>query len=167
MNNRSPISVDYTEEDMSKVLDLDSLIEAIHEYFAPTTEHDFEYLQKRIELLRATFNLATPANSEGAKVVERLLSGYGQLPSLQILPLESALEVPESIEIEVVDDINQRFEADLDQIKEIYRRVQREYLRCIITRVVEDNYRLKKIQLSEVVARGLPKYEPSNDPLDY
>ena len=78
MMSKTSGQADYSNEESSKVLDIHALIEVIHEYFDPTSEHDSDYLEKRIFLLRQTFNLGENSSNENSMVIGQLLSGVGQ-----------------------------------------------------------------------------------------
>jgi len=158
---------DYANEDSHKILDIHALIEAIHEYFDPTSDHNSDYLDKRISLLRETFNLDGNSSNENYKVVDELLSGFGQLPSLKVLPFEGALEVPNTLDTEAHIEINKQYETRIDQIRVSVREVQRAYITYLIIHAVESRLRSKRVTLAELIAIGLPKSDPGSDLLDY
>ena len=167
MTSKSFDEADYTNEELSKVLNIHALIEAIHEYFDPTSDHDLDYLEKRILLLREAFNLGENSSNENSKVVTQLLSGFGQLPSLRVLPFEGALEVPNSLDTEAHVEINKQYGTKINQIRESVREIQRAYITYVILHSVEGRLRSKEITLGQLVAEGLPESDPGLDPSDY
>ena len=167
MTSKSFDEADYTNEELSKVLNIHALIEAIHEYFDPTSDHDLDYLEKRILLLREAFNLGENSSNENSKVVTQLLSGFGQLPSLRVLPFEGALEVPNSLDTEAHVEINKQYGTKINQIRESVREIQRAYITYVILHSVEGRLRSKEITLGHLVAEGLPESDPGLDPSDY
>lgn len=158
---------DYENEKPTKVLDIHALIEAIHEYFDPTSNHDSDYLEKRILLLREIFNLGHNSENENAKVLDELLSGYAKLPSLRLLPFEGALEVPNTLDTEAHTEIYKQYEDKIDLIRSSAREVQRAYITYLITHAVEGRLRSKSVTLAELIEMGLPESDPGSDPLDY
>jgi hypothetical protein len=167
MMSRTFDKADYVNEQPSKILDVYSLIEAIHEYFDPTSEHDSNYLEKRIMLLRETFNLGETANNEHTKVVDELLSGFGRLPNLRVLPFEGALEVPNTLDTEAHIEIEKQYRAKLDQIRGSVREVHRAYITYIIIHAVEIGLRSSTTTLAHLIAKGLPESDPGFDSFDY
>ena len=164
MMSKSFDEADYANEELNKVLDIYSLIEAIHEYFHPTSDHDLDYLEKRILLLREAFNLGENSSNENSKVVTELLSGFGQLPSLRLLPFEGALEVPNTLDTEAHVEINKQYETRIDQIRASVQEIQRAYITYVIIHAVEARLRSKKITLAQLIAEGLPESDPGSDP---
>jgi len=167
MTSKPLDTADYANEDSNKVLDIYALIEAIHEYFDPTSDHDSDYLDERISLLRKTFNLDRDSSNENYKVVDELLSGYGKLPSFKVLPFEGALEVPNTLDTEAHIEINKQYETRIDEIRASVRQVQRAYITYIIIHAVESRLRSKSVMLAELVAIGLPRSDPGSDLEDY
>jgi hypothetical protein len=167
MISKSFDEADYTNEELSKVLDIHSLIEAIHEYFDPTSDHDLDYLEKRISLLREAFNLGENSSNENSKVVTQLLTGFGQLPSLKVLPFEGALEVPNSLDTEAHLAINKQYGTSINQIRASIREIQRSYITYIIIHAVEGRLRSKKITLAQLISDGLPESDPGSDSFNY
>ena len=167
MTNRHLDKADYSNEETSKILDAYALIEAIHEYFDPTSDHDSDYLNKRITLLRETYNLGENSSNENYKVLDQLLSGYGQLRSLQLLPFEGALEVPNTLDTEAHTQIYKQFASEIDQIRKSVREVQRAYITYIVIHAIEGRLRSKTTTLAELIARGLPEFDPGSDVFDF
>lgn len=166
MNKRKGLA-DYTNEDSKKILDSYALIEAIHEFFDPTTDHDFDYLEKRISLLRETYNLGKNSSNENSKIIDELLSGMGQLPSLRILPFDGALEVPDTLDSEAHLEIYKQQASKIDEIQESFHKIQRAYITYIVIHAIEGRLRGKTVTLGELIAAGLPEFDPGSDPLDY
>ncbi len=158
---------DYVNEESSKILDIYSLIEAIHEYFDPTSEHDSEYLEKRIFLLRETFNLGENSSNENSMVVNQLLSGFGQLPSYQVLPFEDALELPDTLDTKAHIEISKKYGIRLDEIRVSVREIQRAYITYIIIHAVEPGLSSRTTTLAQLIANGLPESDPGSDWMDY
>lgn len=157
----------YSNEDFHKVLDIFALIEAIHEYFDPTSDHDSDYLNERISLLRKTFNLDENSSNENRKVVDELLSGFGRLPYFKVLPLEGALEVPNTLDTEAHIEISKQYKTRIDEIRASVREVQRAYITYIIIHAVESRLRSKSVTLAELIAIGLPESDPGSDLEDH
>jgi hypothetical protein len=164
MNSKSFDEADYTNEELNKVLDIHALIEAIHEYFDPTSDHDLDYLEKRILLLREAFNLGENSSNENSKVVTELLTGFGQLPTLRLLPFDGALEVPNTLDSEAHVEINKQYGSRINQIRESVREIQRAYITYVIIHAVDGRLRSKEITLGQLVAEGLPESDPGSDP---
>jgi hypothetical protein len=164
MNSKSFDETDYANEELNKVLDIHALIEAIHEYFDPTSDHDLDYLEKRIKLLREAFNLGENSSNENSKVVTELLTGFGQLPSLRLLPFDGALEVPNTLDSEAHVEINKQYGSRINQIRESVRDIQRAYITYVIIHAVDGRLRSKEITLGHLVAEGLPESDPGSDP---
>ena len=164
MNSKSFDETDYANEELNKVLDIHALIEAIHEYFDPTSDHDLDYLEKRILLLREAFNLGENSSNENSKVVTELLTGFGQLPTLRLLPFDGALEVPNTLDSEAHVEINKQYGSRINQIRESVREIQRAYITYVIIHAVDGRLRSKEITLGQLVAEGLPESDPGSDP---
>jgi hypothetical protein len=158
---------DYSNEDSSKILDVYALIEAIHEYFEPTADHDADYLNKRISLLRGIFNLEQNSTNANANVIDQLLSGYGQLQPLQVLPFDDASEVPNTLDTEAHTEVYKQFASRIDQIRASVREIHRAYITYIIIHAVEARLRSKTTTLAELIAKGLPEFDPGTDGFDY
>jgi hypothetical protein len=167
MMSKSSDQADYTNEESSKVLGIEALIEAIHEYFDPTSEHDFDYLEKRIFLLRKTFNLGENSTNEKSMVVDRLLSGFGQLPAFKVLPFEGALELPDSLDTEAHIEISKQYGSRLDKIRKSARELRRAYIAFIITHAVESGLSSRTTTLVQLIAEGLPESDPRSNALDF
>ena len=158
---------DYSNEDSSKVLDIYALIEAIHEYSEPTSDHDTEYLNKRIFLLRGIFNIEQNSTNENANVIDQLLSGYGQLQPLQVLPFDGASEVPNTLDTEANTEVSKQFASSINQLRASVREIHRAYITYIIIHAVEGRLRSKTTTLAELIAKGLPESDPGSDAFDY
>ena len=157
-------SADYSNEPPSKVLDLNSLIEAIHEYFDPTYPHDSEYLRIRINLLRNFFGIGSDSINSNSQVIDRLLEGYGEIKSVQVLPFEGASEVPDSIDTEAHVHIAKKFEKELKQIRDKAYTIQRAYIIYLIQHSIgSPKLTSKTVTLSELISQGLPKADPGID----
>lgn len=157
---------DYTNEESSKVLDINALIEAIHECFDPTSEHDYEYLEKRIALLRKKFNLDENSTNENSIVVDRLLSGFGQLPAFKVLPFEGALELPDTLDSKAHFEIIKQYGSALEEIRASAREIQRAYITYIIIHAVESGLISRTTTLAELIAEGLPESDPGLDSME-
>jgi hypothetical protein len=166
MMSKSFDEADYANEELNKVLDIYALIEAIHEYFDPTSDHDLDYLEKRILLLREAFNLGENSSNENSKVVTELLSGFGQIPSLRLLPFDGALEVPKTLDSEAHVEVNKQYGTRINQIRLSVREIQRAYITYVIIHAVEARLRSKKISLEQLIAEGLPESDPGLDPFN-
>lgn len=167
MDSKSFNEAIYVNEEPTKTLGIHDLIEAIHEYFDPTSDHDSDYVKKRILLLRETFNLGKASRNENVKVIDELLSGIGELPSLRLLPFEGALEVPNTLDTEAHIVINKQYETRINQVRASVREVQRAYITYIIIHAVESRLRSKTTTLAQLIAEGLPESDPGSDPADY
>lgn len=165
--SKTSVQGDYTNEESSKILDIYALIEAVHEYFDPASEHDSEYLEKRIFLLRKTFNLGENSSNQNSIVVDQLLSGFGQLPSIKVLPFENALELPDTLDTKAHIEIGEQYISMLDQIRVSVREIQRAYITHIITHAVENDLSSRTTTLAQLISEGLPESDPGSDPLDY
>lgn len=164
--NKSNEVADYENEEPTKVLDIHALVEAIHEFFDPTSSHDSDYLAKRITLLREVFNLSTSSSNMNSKVIDDLLSGYAKLPSVRLLPFEDALEVPDSLDTEAHTAIYKKYYDQINHIRSSSREVQRAYITYLITHAVEGRLRSKSVTLAELIQFGLPEFDPGSDPLE-
>jgi len=158
---------DYSNEEPTKVLNSYSLIEAIHEDFDPTTRHDSDYLDMRIDLLREVFEIGPNSTNNHAKVITQLLSGYCQIKRVEILPFEGALEVPNSIDTEAHIEIEKQFEKELSDIRKKAYEIQRAYITYIVLHAIEARLRSKSVTLSDLIAAGLPQSDPRYDEMDY
>jgi len=158
---------DYSNEEPTKALNSYSLIEAIHEYFDPTENHDSQYLQMRIELLREVFDLGENSKNINAVTITKLLSGYGQIHPVRILPFEGALEVPNSIDTESHIEIEKQFKKELSDIRKKAYEIQRAYITYIVLHAIEGRLRSKSVTLSDLIAAGLPQSDPGYDEMDY
>ncbi len=159
--------VDYSNEESSKILDIHDLIEAIHEFFDPTSEHDSDYLEKRIFLLRQTFNLGENSSNENCMVIGQMLSGIGQLPSLRVLPFEGALELPDTLETKAHIEINNQYGSRIVQIRESVREIHRAYITHIVTHAVESGLLSRTTTLAQLIAEGLPESDPGSNSMDF
>ena len=164
--NESLEEADYENEEPTKFLDIHALVEAIHEYFNPTSNHDRDYLKKRILLLREIFNLGENSDNKNSWVVDELLSGYNQLPSLRLLPNEDSVEFSDTLETEALFAISKQYGTKIDLIRSSAREVQRAYITYLITHAVESRRRFKRVTLAELIAMGLPESDPGVDPMD-
>jgi hypothetical protein len=160
MDSKSFNEAIYVNEEPTKTLGIHDLIEAIHEYFDPTSDHDSDYLKKRILLLRETFNLGKASRNENVKVIDELLSGIGELPSLRLLPFDT-------LDTEAHIVINKQYETRINQVRASVREVQRAYITYIIIHAVESRLRSKTTTLAQLIAEGLPESDPGSDPADY
>jgi len=158
---------DYSNEDPTKVLNSYSLIEAIHEYFSPTIGHEWDYLNLRINLLRNVFELGRDSENPNAEVIEQLLNGYGKLSSLQILPFEGALEVPNSIDTEAHRVIGKQYDKEIQQIRKNFWEIQNAYVTYLVIQGVAPHCRTKTVTVGELIAAGLPSFDPGQDEEDY
>jgi hypothetical protein len=163
----SIVNVDYTEESSNKVLTSDSLVEAIHEYFDPTTDHDPEYLMKRIELLRDFFEVGVGSENPNSRVIEDLLFGHGSLCALQVLPFDGAIEVPNGLETETHVEINLKFESSLEKLRLEFWQIQHEYLRSLVRKSIPESKRSTNTTLGKLIEDGLPASDPGSDPMDF
>jgi predicted RND superfamily exporter protein len=149
---------DYSNEPSNKVLDLNSLIEVIHEFFDPTFPHDSEYLRIRINLLRNLFDIGSGSNNPNSRVIDELLDGYGEIKKVRVLPFEGALEVPDSIDTEAHFRIEKQFKKELKQIRDNAYVVQRAYITYLIQHSIsKPRLRSKTVTLAELISQGLPK----------
>lgn len=167
MKNEINSIADYSNEEPTKVLNSYSLIEAIHEYFDPTTQHDSEYLQMRIKLLREVFDLGENSKNINAKAITELLTGYGRIRPISILPFEGALEVPNSIDTEAHIEIEKQFKSELSDIRYGTYKIQRAYISYIIIHAIEGRLRSKSVTLADLITAGLPQADPGYDELDH
>jgi hypothetical protein len=155
---------DYSNEPSNKVLDLNSLIEVIHEFFDPTFPHDSEYLRIRINLLRNLFDIGSGSNNPNSRVIDELLDGYGEIKKVRVLPFEGALEVPDSIDTEAHFRIEKQFKKELKQIRDNAYVVQRAYITYLIQHSIsKPRLRSKTVTLAELISQGLPKTDPGID----
>ena len=167
MTSKDEPIVDYSNEEPTKVLNSYSLIEAIHEDFDPTTRHHSDYLDMRIDLLREVFEIGPNSTNNHAKVITELLSGYGEIEPVRILPFEGALEVPNSIDTEAHIEIEKLFEKELSDIRKKAYEIQRAYITYIVLHAIEARLRSKSVTLSDLIAAGLPESDPGYDEMDY
>ena len=167
MSSKDEPIVDYSNEEPTKVLDSYSLIEAIHEDFDPTIRHDSDYLDMRIDLLREVFEIGPNSTNNHAKVITQLLSGYGKIKRVRILPFEGALEVPNSIDTEAHIEIEKQFEKEISDIRKKAYEIQRAYITYIVLHAIEARLRSKSVTLSDLIAAGLPQSDPGYDEMDY
>ena len=158
---------DYSNENSNKILDSYSLIEAIHEYLSPTAPHDSEYLMMRINMLRDVFEIGLNSKNSNTNAINELISGYGQVNPVKILPFEGALEVPSSIDTEAHNEIQKQFEESFQEIREKTYTIHRAYITYIIIHAIEGKLRSKTVTLSHLIAAGLPQCDPGNIELDY
>ena len=157
-------SADYSNEPPNKVLDLNSLIEVIHEFFDPTFPHDSDYLRIRINLLRDLFGIGSDSNSPNSRVIDELLDGYGEIKNVRVLPFEGALEVPDSIDTEAHFQIEKQFKKELKQIRDNAYKIQRAYITYVIQHSIsKPRLRSKTVTLAELISQGLPKTDPGID----
>lgn len=164
-----PTSADYSNEDLSKLLSIDSLIESIHEYFDPTFDHDVNYLKARIRLLCSFFEISEGYEdvNPNSVAIGRLLNGYGELPTVRVLPFDGALEVPSGLDTSAHIEISNKLEEKISLIKRNSYEVQRAYLVSLVTNSVQPHLRERTIQLSDLVEMGLSKSDPGSDELSY
>jgi hypothetical protein len=164
-----PGSADYSNEDSNKLLSINSLIESIHEYFDPTYDHDLDYLKARIRLLCSFFEINEGSEdvNPNSVAISRLLKGYGELPSVRVLPFDGALEVPSGLDTSAHIEISNKLEEKISLIKSNIYEVQHAYLACLVTNSVPPHLREKTISLSTLIELGLPKSDPGSDELDY
>jgi len=157
-------SADYSNELPNKVLDLNSLIEAIHEYFDPTFPHDSEYLRIRINLLRDLFGIGSDSINPNSQVIHRLLEGGWGITPVRVLPFEGALEVPDSIDTEAHLHIEKQFKKDLKKLRDNAYEIQRAYITYVIQHSISSpKLKSKTITLSELISLGLPNADPGVD----
>lgn len=159
----SVLVADYSSESPNKILNYHSLIEAIHEYFDPTADHDFEYLTMRINLLRKAFGIDNESLGLEFKAIDELLMGFGEIVPVSVLPFEGALELPESIDTEAHIFIEKNFRTELNEIKERAYEIQRAYITYIIQHSITPGLRSKTVTLAELISSGLPTYDPGSD----
>jgi hypothetical protein len=157
---------DYSNENPNKILNSYSLIEAIHEHLDPTAPHDTEYLSMRINLLRDVFEIGLDSNNANAIAITQLVSGYGQVKPIRVLPFEGAWEVPDSIDTEAHFKIEKQFEESLSEIRKRTYEIQRAYITYVIIHAVDGRLRAKTVYLSDLIAAGLPQSDPGYDLLD-
>ena len=153
----------YTNELPNKLLDLNSLIEAIHEYFDPTFGHDTEYLRIRINLLRDLFGIGSDSINPNSQVIHRLIEGYGSITPVRVLPFEGASEVPDSIDTEAHFHIEKQFKKELKKLRDNAYEIQRTYITYIIQHSVTPGLRTKTVTLAELISAGLPASDPGYD----
>ena len=158
--NKPSEALDFRNEDLEKNLDIHSLAETICEYFFNSEYHDEEYLLSRIKVLRNFFGIGSEENSESSRAVDALLSGYGKMPALQILPLDGALEVPSSLEGETHQEISRQYETEISNAVSTIRKIQKNYIITLITHAVPGRMRAKSISLKSAIVLGLPDREP-------
>lgn len=167
MASKDESIADYSNEEPTKVLNSYSLIEAIHEDFDPTTRHDSDYLDMRIDLLREVFEIGPNSTNNHAKVITQLLSGYGKIKRVRILPFEGALEVPNSIDTEAHIEIEKQFKKELSDLRKRAYEIQRAYITYIVLHAIEERLQSKSVTLSDLIALGLPQSDPGYDEMDY
>lgn len=160
---RTKYFADYSSESVDKVLDYHSLIEAIHEYFDPTTDHDFEYLKMRINLLRKVFGIDSKSLDQNFRVIDELLMGFGKIVPVSVLPFEGALELPQSIDTEAHIFIQKKFRTQLGEIKEMSYEIQRAYITYIIQHSISPRLRSKTVTLKELISSGLASHDPGSE----
>jgi|GEM_PF-7086000 len=160
---RTKYFADYSSESADKVLDYHSLIEAIHEYFDPTTDHDFEYLELRINLLRKVFGIDSKSIDQDFRAIDQLLMGFGKIVPVSVLPFEGALELPQSIDTEAHIFIEKKFHTQLREIKEIAYEIQRAYITYIIQHSINPRLRSKTVTLRELISSGLASHDPGSE----
>ena len=157
-------AANYSNELPNKVLDLNSLIEAIHEYFDPTFGHDTEYLRIRISLLRDLFGIGSDSINPNSQVIHRLIEGYGSITPVRVLPFEGASEVPDSIDTEAHLHMEKQFKKDLKKLRDNAYEIQRAYITYIIQHSISSpELKSKTITLSELISLGLPNADPGVD----
>jgi hypothetical protein len=164
-----PTSADYSNEDSKKLLSIDSLIESIHEYFDPTCDHDFDYLKSRIRLLCNFFEISEDYEevNPNSIAISRLLEGYGELPSIRVLPFDGAFEVPNGLDTSTHIEISNKMAEKISLIKSSIYEVQHAYLAHLVTNSVQPHLREKTIPLSHLIELGLPKSDPGSNEMDY
>jgi hypothetical protein len=97
-------------------------------------------------------------------VIDRLLEGYGEIKSVQVLPFEGASEVPDSIDTEAHVYIAKKFEKELKQIRDKAYAIQRAYITYLIEHSISSpKLTSKTVTLSELISQGLPKADPGID----
>lgn len=158
---------DYSAENPNKQLNIDSLIESIHEYFDPRSDHDNSYLLLRIKLLCEFFEIGESSANQNSEVITRLLKGAGSLTPLNILPFDGAIEVPTGIDTSAHIEIHNKLADIISQTKANFYEIQHAYLVSVITNSVQPHLRENKIPLSELIELGLPEFDPGSDEMDY
>ena len=156
-------AANYSNELPNKVLDLNSLIEAIHEYFDPTFGHDTEYLRIRISLLRDLFGIGSDSINPNSQVIHRLIEGYGSITPVRVLPFEGASEVPDSIDTEAHLHIEKQFKKELKTLRDNAYEIQRAYITYVIQHSITPGLRSKTVTLAELISAGLPACDPGPD----
>lgn len=156
-------AANYSNELPNKVLDLNSLIEAIHEYFDPTFGHDTEYLRIRISLLRDLFGIGSDSINPNSHVIHRLIEGYGSITPVRVLPFEGASEVPDSIDTEAHLHIEKQFKKELKTLRDNAYEIQHAYITYVIQHSITPGLRSKTVTLAELISAGLPAYDPGID----
>ena len=163
----SMTEADYSEEDPSKLLNIYSLIESIHEYFDPSCDHDESYLLTRIKLLRRFFEIGEGSANQNSEAITRLLNGAGSLRSINILPFDGAIEVPSGLDTSSHIEIHNKMGDLISQTKRNFYEIQHAYLVCLVTNSVQPHLREKTIPLSELIEDGLPEFDPGSGEEDY
>ena len=160
-------AIHYSNEPTDKELDSYSLIEVLHERFAHFADHDSDYLELRIKLLLEFFELDADSDNPHSRVFTELLKGYGQFPALRIFPLEDALEVPNTINIEAIGMTYKAYKDQIEDMRNVHFQIQRAYLTNLVLHSIPPRKRAAKIALSELIAKGLPENEPHFDLEDF
>jgi hypothetical protein len=143
-------------ESPDQILNSYSLAEAIIEFFNEDSQYDNDYLLLRINLLRSVFGLESGSDNENARIFDELLFGYGQLPTLRILPFDGALEIPSSIDSDAHMTIGKQFKNEIDLIKENFRKVQASYITHLVIHSIDIKNRNNTVRLAELINNGLP-----------
>jgi hypothetical protein len=121
----------------------------------------------RIKLLREVFDLGENSKNINAETITKLLSGYGRIRPISILPFEGALEVPNSIDTDAHIEIEKQFKSKLSAIRNGTYEIQRAYITYIIIHAIDGRLRSKSVTLLDLIAAGLPKSDPGYDDMDY
>lgn len=162
MTSKDALVADYSNESPNKILNSYSLIEAIHEMFDPTDDHDGEYLAMRVELLREVFDLGEDSSNEHARVISRLIDSW-QVKPISLLPFEGALEVPDSIDFEAHVEVEKQFHSDIEEIQKKAYAIQRAYITYIVLHSIPGRLRAKTVTLGELISMGLPQTDPGQE----
>jgi hypothetical protein len=71
------------------------------------------------------------------------------------------------LDTEAHTQIYKQFASEIDQIRKSVREVQRAYITYIVIHAVEGRLRSKTTTLAELIARGLPEFDPGSDEFDF
>jgi len=153
--------VDYQNESPNKKLNIHSLVEAIVEQSNRQSSHDWEYLSLRIKLLCEFFGI--PSKDDWPNELDLLINGCGKLPSVEILPLEGALEVPSGVIFESLDTVLGTYENEIHSIRAQIRKIQSEYVTLVLMAIVPEEKIQNQLRLSDLINAGLPVSDPGID----